>query len=232
MQGVQARIDIPPAMSGMQLSEWACRPAFEFLPAAPPPAAAAASVAPSPAAVAPWATASCAGQMSGCEGLGCHPFGRGIARRNATVQGDFGHPICLRHAPDVRTERERGFEGDAAMQRRTIFRNLAGTDRKKAVISRQERLTEPGPAVNTSLTYIRTAMEPFTKSQLKHTRKRSLAEPEEPRAKRRAGNADAATETAVVVVSMHPPLRQLDDGPLWQLPPRAPHADSTGLASR
>ena len=53
MQGVQARIDIPPAMSGMQLSEWACRPAFEFLPAAPPPAAAAASVAPSPAAVAP-----------------------------------------------------------------------------------------------------------------------------------------------------------------------------------
>ena len=62
-----------------QLSEWACRPSFEFLPAAPPPAAAAASVAPSPAAVAPWSTASCAGQTSGCEGLGCQPFGRGIA---------------------------------------------------------------------------------------------------------------------------------------------------------
>ena len=38
-----------------------------------------------------------------------------------------------------------------------------------------------------------------------HTRKRSLPGPQEPREKRRAGNAAAATENAVVAVSVHPP---------------------------
>ena len=49
-----------------------------------------------------------------------------------------------------------------------------------------------------------------------HTRKRSLHEPRQPRAKRRAVNAAVAAENAAVAVSMHPPPRQLtlDGGPL------------------
>ena len=49
-----------------------------------------------------------------------------------------------------------------------------------------------------------------------HMRKRSLYEPREPRAKRRAVNAAVAAENAAVAVSMHPPPRQLplDGGPL------------------
>ena len=63
-------------------------------------------------------------------------------------------------------------------------------------------------------------MDTEDKSSLKqHTRKRSLSGPQEPREKRRAGNA-AATENAVVAVSVHPPpgtaawrvSRQLGDG--------------------
>ena len=55
------------------------------------------------------------------------------------------------------------------------------------------------------------------------TRKRSLAEPGEPRAKRRAGNAAISAENTVVAASVHPTppgttaakrvSRQLDDGP-------------------
>ena len=45
-----------------------------------------------------------------------------------------------------------------------------------------------------------------------HTRKRSLPEPREPRAKRRAGNALAIAAENAAVTSMHSP--QLDGGPL------------------
>ena len=48
---------------------------------------------------------------------------------------------------------------------------------------------------------------------MQHTRKRPLAEPGEPRAKRRPGNAAAATASTGVAVSLHQPRsRQLDDG--------------------
>ena len=51
------------------------------------------------------------------------------------------------------------------------------------------------------------------KSAMQHTRKRPLAEPGEPWAKRRPGNAATATESTGVAVSMHKPRsRQLDDG--------------------
>ena len=47
-----------------------------------------------------------------------------------------------------------------------------------------------------------------------HTRKQSVPEPREPRAKWRAENAAATGKTAAVAVSIHFPPRQLDDGPL------------------
>ena len=56
-------------------------------------------------------------------------------------------------------------------------------------------------------------MEAESKSPpTQHTRKRSLAEPGEPRAKRRPGNTAAATENTTI--SVHPPvrMRQLNDG--------------------
>ena len=60
-------------------------------------------------------------------------------------------------------------------------------------------------------------MEADSKSPPKqHTRKRSVPEQHEPRAKRRAGNvAAAASDNTAVAVSMHYPPRQLDDGPLF-----------------
>ena len=60
-----------------------------------------------------------------------------------------------------------------------------------------------------------------------HTRKRSLHEPRQPRARWRAVNAAVAVENAADDISMHPPPRQLalDGGP------RVPDATASSSAS-